>query len=166
MSLPDCFQSSPKNSTSPKSKQTAQKCGQFAAWHSKRSHWLAELIPGSYLRSLGVKRSRSDPRLSSERPLQIVPDRDTIARSTSTDTTKGLKVTFYPLASLHGLGVQLQHREVVLDMGVGLLPGQTWLCALGPLLLPPAVYEPDDGVAHPICGLQGGSSPGRPPWYW
>ena len=152
----------PKISQVPASKQTAQNCGQFAAWHSKRSHWLAELIPGSYLRSLGFKSSHSYPRLSSERPLHIVQDQDTIALSTITDTTKGLKVTSYPLASLHGVGVKLQHREGVLGMGVGLLPGQTWLCALGPLLLPPAVDEPDDGVAHPVCGLQDGSSPERP----
>ena len=79
----------PKIAQVPASKQTAQKCGQFAARHSKRSHWLAELIPGSYLRNLGVKSSHSDPRLSSERPLKIVTDRDRIARSTSTDTTKG-----------------------------------------------------------------------------
>ena len=78
----------PKTEQVPASKQSAQKCGQFASWHSKRSHWLAEIIPGSYPRSLGARISHSDPRISSERPLHIVPDRDTVAWSTSTDTTK------------------------------------------------------------------------------
>ena len=67
-------------------------------------------------------------------------------------------MTSYPLASLHGLGVQLRLREGVIDMGVGLLNGHTWLYALGTLLLPPVVDDPDDGVAHPVCGLQDDSS--------